>query len=174
MEARQVVTADADSARYLAPIAQVIALEAGVAEANESLRRLERRAKQLKIEAAFFGRAAQQATATSHGWTLLDHLLAIKKDVFVSLDNDDDATRELSNRFNLELKGFKDQFSIGFGFRSPVLEPTLTSRSPIRFGIGGAAAGLLLGLGLIAVLAARAGWRRWNATGQPAFEAVNS
>jgi hypothetical protein len=174
MEARQVVTADANSARYLAPIAQVIALEAGVAEANESLRRLERRAKQLKIEAAFFGTAAQQARATSQGWTLLDQLLAIKKDVFMPLDNDDDATRELSNRFNLELKSFKDQFSIGFGFRSPVLEPTRSSRSPTRFGIAGAAAGLLLGLGLVAVLGARAGWRRWSATGQPAFEAVNS
>lgn len=174
MEARQVVTADAHSARYLAPISQVIALEAGVAEANEGLRRLERKAKQLKIEAAFFGAAAKQARSTSQGWTLLDHLLAIKVDVFTHLDNDDDATREISNRFNLEIKGFKDQFSIGFGFRSPVLQPTRSSRSPIRFGLAGAVAGLLLGLGLITVSVARAGWRRSESSRHVALVPANS
>ncbi len=151
MEARQVVSADAGSARYLAPIAQVVALESGVAESNEALRRMERRARQLKIETAFFDAAALEAMTARRGWTLLDRYLTIKQRVFGPLDLSDDATREISNRFDLALKGFRDQFSIGFGFRSPVLEPTRSSRSPLKLGLIGAAIGVLIGLCFILI-----------------------
>ena len=146
MEARQVVSADAASARYLAPVSQVIAIEAGVAELNESLRRMERRVRQLNVEAAFFNAAAQELRATLQGWTLLQHLTDTKQRTFHALDSSDDATKEVSNRFDLELKGFKDQFSIAFGFRSAVLEPTQSSRSPTKMALMGALAGLLAGV----------------------------
>jgi hypothetical protein len=151
MEARQVVSADASSARYLAPIAQVVALESGVAESNEALRRMERRARQLKIETAFFDAAALEAMTARRGWTLLDRYHTIKERVFDPLDLSDDATREISNRFDLDLKGFRDQFSIGFGFRSPVLEPTRSSRSPLKLGLVGAVIGIMFGLSVILI-----------------------
>ena len=160
MEARQVVSADAGSARYLAPIAQVVALESGVAESNEALRRMERRARQLKIETAFFDAAALEAMTARRGWTLLDRYLTIKQRVFGPLDLSDDATREISNRFDLDLKGFRDQFSIGFGFRSPVLEPTRSSRSPLKLGLIGAAIGVLIGLCFILIPILLSGGRR--------------
>ncbi len=150
MEARQVVSADAASARYLAPVSQVIAIEAGVAESNESLRRMERRVRQLKVEAAFFNAAAQELRETLQGWTLLQRLTDKKQRTFHALDSSDDATKEVSNRFDLELKGFKDQFSIAFGFRSAVLEPTQSSRSPTKMALMGALVGLLAGI-LIAI-----------------------
>ena len=150
MEARQVVSADAASARYLAPVSQVIAIEAGVAELNESLRRMERRVRQLRVEAAFFNAAAQELRETLQGWTFLQRLTDTKQGTFHALDSSDDATKEVSNRFDLELKGFKDQFSIAFGFRSPVLEPTKSSRSPTKMALTGALVGLLAGI-LIAI-----------------------
>lgn len=156
MEARQVVSADAASARYLAPIAQVVALESSVAESNEALRRMERRAIQLKLESEFFNRAAAESKSTLLGWTLLERLLEIKRQVFADKDLAEDAVREISNRFDLELKGFRDQYTIGFGFRSAVLEPSRSTRSPARFAALGAAVGLLLGLGLVLV------WAWWE------------
>ena len=169
MEARQVVSADAGSARYLAPIAQVVALESGVAESNEALRRMERRARQLKIETAFFDAAALEAMTARRGWTLLDRYLTIKQRVFGPLDLSDDTTREISNRFDLDLKGFRDQFSIGFGFRSPVLEPTRSSRSPLRLGLIGAAIGALIGLCLVLIPILLSGNRRGTSMSQLNF-----
>lgn len=173
METRQVVSADAGSARYLAPIAQVVALESGVAESNEALRRMERRARQLKIETAFFDAAALEAKTARRGWTLLDRYHTIKQRVFGPLDMSDDATREISNRFDLDLKGFRDQFSIGFGFRSPVLEPSRSSRSPLKLGLTGAAIGLLIGLGLVLIPTLLPGSRR-SASARPMALAESS
>ncbi|MCU0768747.1 MAG: hypothetical protein MUD07_04925 [Burkholderiaceae bacterium] len=161
MEARQVVSADAASARYLSPIAQVVALESSVAESNESLRRMERRASQLKLESEFFTRAAADAKSTRLGWTLLERLLEMKREVFANKELADDAVREISNRFDLELKGFRDQYTIGFGFRSAVLEPSRSTRSPARFAAMGAAIGLLLGLGLVLA------WAWWESDRLP-------
>lgn len=146
MEARQVINADASSARYLAPIAQIVALEAAVAEANEGLRRSERRSDQVRLESVYFDQAAKLARTTQNGWMLWEKLTALKQSVFQPLDLGDDPTREISNRLDLDLKGFKDQFSIAFGFRSPVMEPTRNARSAAKFGLAGAAAGLLLGM----------------------------
>jgi hypothetical protein len=146
MELRQVVSADPASARYLAPIAQVVALEAGVAESNESLRRMERRARQLKLETAFFDAAANEAKKAQQGWVLLKNLISIKKQIFEPLDLSDDAVKEVSNRLDLDIKTFSDQYSIGFGFRSEVLSPSKTQRSATRFAASGAALGFLLAL----------------------------
>lgn len=144
MDTRQVVNADANSARYLAPIAQVVALESSVAEANESLRRIERRSNQLKLESTYFDAAAKLARTTQNGWSLWENLAAAKQELFRPLNLEDDLVRETSNRLDLDLKGFKDQFSIAFGFRSPVMEPTRSSRSAAKLGLMGAALGLLL------------------------------
>lgn len=146
MDTRQVVNADASSARYLAPIAQVVALESSVAEANESLRRIERRSHQLKLESGYFDEAAKLARTTQNGWLLWEKLAAKKQEMFQPLNLDEDLVRETSNRLDMDLKGFKDQFSIAFGFRSPVMEPTRSSRSAAKLGLMGAVIGLLLGM----------------------------
>lgn len=146
MDTRQVVNADANSARYLAPIAQVVAIESSVAEANESLRRIERRSAQLKLESAYFDAAAKLARTTQSGGLLWEKLASAKQEMFRPLDLEDDVIRETSNRLDLDLKGFKDQFSIAFGFRSPVMEPTRSSRSAAKLGLLGAVLGLLLGV----------------------------
>ncbi len=148
METRQVVSADAASARYLAPITQVIALESSAAEMNEALRRMERRARQLNYEVAFFDKAASASRSVRQGLLLLEHLGNVRAEVFKSAEPGDDAIREVANRFALDLKAFKDQFSIGFGFRSPVLEPSRSLRSVGQFAVAGMALGLLLGLAL--------------------------
>jgi hypothetical protein len=150
-----VVSADAASARYLAPITQVIALESSAAEMNEALRRMERRARQLNYEVAFFDRAASASRSVRQGLLLLDHLGDVRAEVFKNAEPGDDAIREVANRFALDLKAFKDQFSIGFGFRSPVLEPTRSLRSVAHFALAGMVLGFLVGLALSGLLA----WR---------------
>jgi hypothetical protein len=62
------------------------------------------------------------------------------------LDLSDDAVKEVSNRLDLDIKTFSDQYSIGFGFRSEVLSPSKTQRSATRFAASGAALGCLLAL----------------------------
>lgn len=145
LETRQVVSADAASARYLAPISQVIALESSAAEMNEGLRRMERRERQLKLEAAFFDKAASISRSVVRGKSLLDELAAARTALFAGTDLSDDSVREVANRFALDLKAFRDQFSIGFGFRSPVLEPSRSSRSAALFAVAGALFGGLVG-----------------------------
>lgn len=146
---RQVVNVDAASSKFLSPIAQIVALEAGLAESNESLRRMERRVAQLRLEANFFNKAAEIAKSTREGRVLMTSFAAIKREVFEPLDNDHEQIREVSNRFDIELNGFKDQFSTGFGFRSAVLEPSTSKRSVFKVGAVAALLGLLLGLMLV-------------------------
>jgi hypothetical protein len=143
MEARQVVSVDAASAKFLAPIAQIVALESSVAEANESLRRTERRAEQVRVEATFFDRAAVTMRETREGSQLLASLEKLKQEVFGELDKDNETTKEVSTRLQLDLKSFRDQFAIGFGFRTPVLDPGRSIRPPLQFGLIGAVLGLL-------------------------------
>ena len=157
MVTRQVVSADPVSARYLAPISQVIALESGAAEMNESVRRMERRANQVKVEAAFFDRAALASREVRKGTVLLDKLTRIREEIISNVDQDDEAMREVANRFSLDLKGFRDQFSIGFGFRSAVLLPTRSIRSVTQF----AGVGVMLGLLVGACFAGLLGWMAW-------------
>jgi hypothetical protein len=143
MEARQVVSVDAASAKFLAPIAQIVALESSVAEANESLRRTERRAEQVRVEATFFDRAAVTMRETREGSQLLASLEKLKQEVFGELDKDNETTKEVSTRLQLDLKSFRDQFAIGFGFRTLVLDPGRSIRPPLQFGLIGAVLGLL-------------------------------
>lgn len=150
MEARQVISADAASAKFLAPIAQIVALESSVAESNESLRRMERRAEQVRVEAAFFDRAAAIMRETRRGSQLLGTLEKVKDEVFNSLDLNNEAIKEVATRLQLDLKNFKDLFAIGFGFRTPVLDPSSSLRSPGQFALVGAFLGLMLSA-LIAV-----------------------
>ncbi len=148
-DGRQVVNVDANSAKYLSPLVQVVALEAGLAESSETLRRAERRAQQLELEAKFFDAAARDSKTAREGRALLESLSSLKTQVFGSIDPDSSALREISTRFDLDLKGFRDQFTIGFGFRSPVLVPQRSLRSPTKFAVLGGALGLLAALAWI-------------------------
>ncbi len=148
-DGRQVVNVDANSAKYLSPLVQVVALEAGLAESSETLRRAERRAQQLELEAKFFDAAARESKTAREGRALLESLSSLKTQVFGSIDPDSSALREISTRFDLDLKGFRDQFTIGFGFRSPVLVPQRSLRSPTKFAVLGGALGLLAALAWI-------------------------
>jgi hypothetical protein len=143
------VNVDANSAKYLSPLVQVVALEAGLAESSETLRRAERRAQQLELEAKFFDAAARESKTAREGRALLESLSSLKTQVFGSIDPDSSALREISTRFDLDLKGFRDQFTIGFGFRSPVLVPQRSLRSPTKFAVLGSALGLLAALAWI-------------------------
>jgi hypothetical protein len=155
MESRQVVNADASSARYLAPITQIIALESGAAEMNESLRRMERRERQLRIEVDFFDKAAAASKSARDGRVLLDRLSSVLSEVMEAVDQDDDAIREVANRFALDLKSFRDQFAIGFGFRSPVLEPSRSTRKVGQAAALGVMGGSMFGWGTGLMLARR-------------------
>ena len=148
-DGRQVVNVDANSAKYLSPLVQIVALEAGLTDSSESLRRAERRAQQLGLEAQFFDAAARESKAAREGRVLLESLSNLKARVFGAIDPGDSALREISTRFDLDLKAFRDQFTIGFGFRSPVLVPQRSLRSPTRFAVLGGALGLLLALAWI-------------------------
>ena len=148
-DGRQVVNVDANSAKYLSPLVQVVALEAGLAESSETLRRAERRAQQLELEAKFFDAAARESKTAREGRALLESLSSLKSQVFGSIDPDSSALREISTRFDLDLKSFRDQFTIGFGFRSPVLVPQRSLRSPTKFAVLGGALGLLAALAWI-------------------------
>ncbi len=73
----------------------------------------------------------------------------------------EDAIREVSNRLDLELGAYRDQYSIGFGFRSDLLVPLQSQRSPMSLAIRGG----LLGLALVTLAAAGPALLRWFSGG---------
>lgn len=82
---------------------------------------------------------------------MLDQLSRLRDDIFSRTDKGDDAIREVSNRFALDLKAFSEQFSMGFGFRSPVREPTRSMRNTAQFIAVGMILGLIFGWGISTV-----------------------
>lgn len=100
---RQVVSITEDTARYLAPINQLMTSEVEISEANEAIYKAKRDQKQLAIMAEYYDRAKVLAESTKSGEIILRGLDPIKKAVFLNKDMEDETIKEVYNKITVDI-----------------------------------------------------------------------
>jgi len=150
MDARQVVSVNPAEGgeRYLSPLAQLVGAESAVSQRREMIHRWKREYKQKEVLARFFGEAEALLDREADIAKLLPALRALSAKNFADSDS---AALEWSREAALRVNGALDNFEVmrsQFGVRNGVRVAEVPSRSPLRLGAIGVAAGVMLLAGL--------------------------
>jgi len=152
IDARQVVAITEGSDRFLSPLVQVIAAETSITQLREAVVRKERQARQLELQQQYFEQATQALQTTPLVAKLIPVLGTLAAQKFDGIDVEAEWAREVVYRIQSDLDGFATAQK-SFGIRNEPRLASMASRNPLRLGVFGAAAGVLL-LGLLAFVRA--------------------
>jgi hypothetical protein len=149
MDARQVVSVNPAEGgeRYLSPLAQLVGAESAISQRRELIRRWQREHKQKEVLAQFFREAEAELDRETDVSKLLSALRVLSAKTFAHPDSAQEWSREAALRVNGALDNFEVMRS-QFGVRNGVRVGAVSSRDPLRLGVLGAAAGVLLFAGL--------------------------
>lgn len=159
-QAQQVVSVSEDSARYLAPVTQLVTTEVQTSETNERILKMKREQQQTVLLREYYLQAKALLDSTKSGETVLRGLEAAKDRVFKDKNLKDEVVKEVYNTITMN-----NQNAINVYFEKSrfIAGPTLPSRStarPVLVLLGS----LVLGLFLSVILVFSRNWWRANKT----------
>lgn len=146
LESNTVVSIEGGGNRFMSPIAQIVALETAISDANE----LKRNADRLLIQAKWSGLMAQRIAGLPEqhrtGQSLLTALETEVKNVFDGEGTLPQPARELQLGLQLQLLESKERYLELHHFLTPPSVPEGSSRSGARYIAIGAIGGLFLSI----------------------------
>lgn len=159
-QAQQVVSVSEDSARYLAPVTQLVTTEVQTSETNERILKMKREQQQTVLLREYYLQAKALLDSTKSGETVLRGLEAAKDRVFKDKNLKDEVVKEVYNTITMN-----NQNAINVYFEKSrfIAGPTLPSRSTARPALV-LLGSLVLGLFLSVILAFGRNWWRANKT----------
>ncbi|MBD9362459.1 hypothetical protein [Methylomonas fluvii] len=125
MDTTTVVSVESGGGKYLSPLAQIVALEATISEANASMRAVRRQQEEMALRGRFLAEIGTPPPLT--GKDLAAWLNERKKTLFASTDQQSQITQEVSHDLDLHLLDpllYTDlwQFkTLPTSFRTPIL-----------------------------------------------------
>jgi LPS O-antigen subunit length determinant protein (WzzB/FepE family) len=108
IDSRQMVVSVRDGgARFLAPVTQLVGIEATLADLRQDLAAFEREREKLTASAEYYSRCYNElAKISEHGESLFLLLKSIKDEVFKNKDFGKDGVKEVFNNLSIDLQTF--------------------------------------------------------------------
>lgn len=159
-QAQQVVSVSEDSARYLAPVTQLVTTEVQTSETNERILKMKREQQQTVLLREYYLQSKALLDSTKSGETVLRGLESVKDRVFKDKNLDDTVVKEVYNTITMN-----NQNAINVYFEKSrfIAGPTLPSRSTVRPALV-LLGSLMLGFFLSVILVFGRNWWRENGT----------
>lgn len=156
--ARQVVSVNEDSARFLSPITHLMATEVEALEANETIHKAKYEQQQSILLREYYDRAKALLDTSKSGKSVLLGLEPVKESVFKSKNLNDELVKEVYNMITIDNQ---NALSLYFEKSRFIAGPSLPERSSTRISIV-LAMSFLLGLLGSVVLTLGRNWLREN------------
>ncbi|MDC8758863.1 lipopolysaccharide biosynthesis protein [Janthinobacterium fluminis] len=100
--ARQVISINEDSARYLSPLTQLMTSEVDAADATEAIRQAKREQKQNLLLREYYDQAKILLDGSKSGEAVVRGIDALKQNVFKDKDLRDELVQEIFNKISIE------------------------------------------------------------------------
>lgn len=155
---RQVVTVTEESARYLAPVTQLMATEIQIAEANEAILKTQREQHQNELLLEYYDRTRPMLEGAKSGETILRGLEPLKESVFKGKDLENDTVKAAYNMITIHNQAAKSVYLDKTRFISGPNLPVHSTARPVRV----VAISMMLGLFLSFLFVFVQKWWREN------------
>ena len=159
MEVRQVLSLEKGGDRFMSPMAQIVAVESFVVDAQQELITLKRKQRQLDLAYDFYNGAFTSLDKTQSGKQLFASLLASKNDVLKKILPADEVAVETVNSISLDLESRRKIYFQEFRFISSPSLPTQKERKSRLLVLVGAGVG---GFFFMVIFSLLLGWWRQN------------
>lgn len=149
---RQLVSVSEDSARYLSPVTQLVAIESTIAEQKQKLPTIEREQRINAINVRYYEKVLAYLSKSTSGTAFLHELPVIRDELHLNLD--DPVEKLVFNQISIDdLKANATYFEQARFIAQPT-KPSAPSPGVLKAGLLGLLLGLFAGCGTILLTAA--------------------